>query len=297
MEQANKQEFRSKDWSAKKTFSGLGLRLLVAVLGIPALLAAVWIGGYWLLALVAILSLLGMKEFYHLAQVKGYAPLSWWGYAIGLSVILAVFFGHHYLWGLSVILLLLMFFSIVIRAKVDTAIMSLSSTVFGLIYVSLLLSHMILLRYISDPVMLFDEVYDPVGSKLIVLTFALIWIGDTGAYFTGMAFGKRPLAPKISPKKSMEGLAGGALFTLAAAFLIARFWIWELSAWQALAIGLGVVIFGTLGDLFESLLKRDAGVKDSGSLLPGHGGVLDRFDSMMFALPFVYWFCRIFVLG
>jgi phosphatidate cytidylyltransferase len=155
------------------------------------------------------------------------------------------------------------------------------------VYVAGLLGHLLLLRGLDDVL----------GFKLAVLTMALIWIGDTGAYFVGMALGKRPLAPKISPKKSMEGLAGGALFTLAAAFLIARFWIWELSAWQALAIGLGVVIFGTLGDLFESLIKRDAGVKDSGSLLPGHGGVLDRFDSMMFALPFVYWFYRIFVIG
>ena len=145
--------------------------------------------------------------------------------------------------------------------------------------------------------MLFDKTYGPLGFKLLVLTFALVWIGDTGAYFTGMAFGKRPLAPKISPKKSMEGLAGGALVTLAAAFLISRYWIWELELWQAIVIGLGIIIFGTLGDLFESLLKRDAEVKDSGNLLPGHGGILDRFDSMMFALPFVYWFCRIFVIG
>ena len=286
MEQANKHEFRSKDRSAKKIFSGLGLRLLVAVLGIPALLAAVFYGGWWLGAAVLVLSLLGLWEFYGLSRAKGLKPLTAWGLAGG-ALLWYCFFNPTFIAAGALTLWLLLLFSwMVVKGGVDGSLVRAGTTVFGVVYVAGLLGHLLLLRGLDDVL----------GFKLAVLTMTLIWIGDTGAYFTGMAFGKRPLAPKISPKKSIEGLAGGALFTLAAAFLIARYWIWELSAWQALVIGLGVVIFGTLGDLFESLLKRDAGVKDSGNLVPGHGGVLDRFDSMMFALPFVYWFCRIFVL-
>jgi len=287
MEQANKQEFRPKDRSAKKIFSGLGLRLLVAVLGIPALLAAVFYGGWWLGAAVLALSLLGLWEFYWLAFARGIKPLTTWG-IIGGALLWYCFFNPAVASAGAMVLWLLLLLSwLVIRSEVEHSLARAGTTVLGVIYTAGLLGHLLLIRNI-------DGIF---GFKLAVLTMALIWIGDTGAYFTGMAFGKRPLASKISPKKSIEGLAGGALFTLSAAFVISRYWIWELELWQALVIGLGVVIFGTLGDLFESLLKRDAGVKDSGNLLPGHGGVLDRFDSMMFALPFVYWFCRIFVLG
>ena len=285
MEQANKQEFRSKDRSIKKIFSGLGLRSLVAILGIPALLAAVYYGGWWLGAAVLALSLLGLWEFYGLSRAKGLKPLTGWGLAGG-TLLWYCFINPSYMAAGALTLWLLLFFSwMVVKGEVDGSLVRTGTTVFGVVYVVGLLGHLLLLRNL-------DYV---LGFKMAALTMALIWIGDTGAYFTGMAFGKRPLSPKVSPKKSMEGLAGGALVTLAAALLIARYWIWELYVWQALAIGLGVVVFGTLGDLFESLLKRDAGVKDSGNLLPGHGGVLDRFDSMMFALPFVYWFCRIFV--
>ncbi|MDP2807252.1 MAG: phosphatidate cytidylyltransferase [bacterium] len=286
MEQANKQEFRPKDRNVKKIFSGLGIRSLVAVLGIPALLAAVYYGGWWLGAAVLALSLLGLREFYGLSRAKGLKPLTAWGLAGGALLWYCFLNPSSAATGAFTLWLLLLFSWMVVKGEVDGSLARAGATVFGVIYVAGLLGHLLLLRDL-------DDVF---GFKLAALTMSLIWIGDTGAYFTGMAFGKRPLAPKISPKKSIEGLAGGALVTLAAAFLIARYWIWELSIWQALVIGLGVVIFGTLGDLFESLLKRDAGVKDSGNLLPGHGGVLDRFDSMMFALPFVYWFCRIFVL-
>lgn len=287
MEQANKQEFRPKDRNAKKLFSGLGVRALVAVVGIPALLASVYFGGWWLGAVVLALSLLGLGEFYGLSRARGLKPLTAWGLAGGVFLCYCFFNPSATAAGALALWLLLAFSWMVVKGGVDDSLVRAGATVFGVVYVAGLLGHLLLLRNLDDVL----------GFKLAVLTMSLIWIGDTGAYFAGMAFGKRPLAPRISPKKSIEGLAGGALVTLAAAFLISRYWIWELELWQALVIGLGIIIFGTLGDLFESLLKRDAGVKDSGNLLPGHGGVLDRFDSMMFALPFVYWFCRIFVLG
>lgn len=286
MEQSNKQEFRPKDRSMKKIFSGLGLRVLVAVLGIPVLIGALYYNGWWLGAVVLALSLLGLWEFYGLALVKGIKPLTVWG-MIGGALLWYCFFNlKAAAIGAMVLWLLLLLSWLVIRSEVEHSLARAGTTVLGVIYTAGLLGHLLLIRNIDGIL----------GFKLAVLTMVLIWIGDTGAYFTGMLFGKKPLAPKISPKKSIEGLAGGALFILAAAFMIARYWMWELTTWQALAIGLGVTLFGTLGDLFESMLKRDAGIKDSGNLLPGHGGILDRFDSMMFALPFVYWFCRIFVL-
>lgn len=270
----------------KKIFSGLGLRVLVAVLGIPVLLGALYYGGWWLGGVVLALSLLGLWEFYGLALARGIKPLTIWGMIGGALLWYCFFNPAASAAGAMVLWLLLLLSWLVLRSEVEHSLARAGTTVLGVIYTAGLLGHLLLLRNI-------DGIF---GFKLAVLTMVLIWIGDTGAYFTGMVLGKNPLAPKISPKKSIEGLIGGALFTVAAAILISRYWIWELAPWQAWVIGLGVAFFGTLGDLFESMLKRDAGIKDSGNLLPGHGGVLDRFDSMMFALPFVYWFCRIFVL-
>jgi len=287
MEQSNKQEFRPRDRSFKKTFSGMGVRSIVVILGIPALLAAVYYGGWWLGTAVLALSLMGLWEFYRLALVKGLKPLTVWGLAGAVLLWYCILAPSVPAAGAMALWLLLLLSWLVVKGEVEGSLARAGATVFGVIYLAGLLGHLLLLRGLGDII----------GFKLAVLTMSLIWIGDTGAYFTGMAFGKRPLAPKISPKKSVEGLAGGALVTIAASLLMAHYWITELNLWQALAVGLGVTFFGTIGDLFESLLKRDAGVKDSGNLLPGHGGVLDRFDSMMFALPFVYWFCRIFVRG
>ena len=125
------------------------------------------------------------------------------------------------------------------------------------------------------------------GSKLVIAVIACIWINDIFAYLFGSQFGKHRLFERISPKKSWEGSIGGLVFTLLAAYLLSYFSNW-ISLKDAMAIATIVVIFGSLGDLIESMLKRQANVKDSGKILPGHGGVLDRFDATFFAVPFVF---------
>jgi len=129
--------------------------------------------------------------------------------------------------------------------------------------------------------------WDSVSAYQFILPlsiFAFNWVNDTGAYCTGMLLGKHPLFKRISPKKSWEGSIGGAVFSIAAAFALAHFFpILSTAAWVGL--GLTVVVFGTWGDLTESLMKRYLGIKDSGNILPGHGGMLDRFDSAIMAIP------------
>ena len=125
------------------------------------------------------------------------------------------------------------------------------------------------------------------GSGLIVLVFCLLWANDVFAYLTGKMLGKHKLFSRISPGKTIEGSLGGLVFTVVAMMVFAHY-----AAWLPISKGIGmaaiVVIFGTLGDLCESMLKRQAGVKDSGKLIPGHGGILDRFDSVMFSVPFIF---------
>ena len=129
--------------------------------------------------------------------------------------------------------------------------------------------------------------WDSVSEYQFILPlsiFAFNWINDTGAYCTGMLLGKHPLFKRISPKKSWEGSIGGAVFSMAGAFALAHFFpIMSTAAW--VGMGLTVVVFGTWGDLTESLMKRHLGIKDSGNILPGHGGMLDRFDSAIMAIP------------
>lgn len=153
------------------------------------------------------------------------------------------------------------------------------------------------LVYVSVPILLLIMCYQ-INSYLPVTIIALIWINDTMAYIVGSFIGRTPFS-KISPKKTWEGTGGGVLLTIGCAIaaeyvLKSRFGVqlWPLSTWIAFAVIVGV--FGTMGDLFESKLKRMAGVKDSGSIMPGHGGALDRFDSLLGTLPIVYFYCEIF---
>jgi len=286
-DQNNSEEFRPRDRSFKSRFSTLGVRFLVALLGIPLMLGMSYLGGLWLAGLVAALSFLGLWEFYGLAKAKGLHPLAWWGLAGGMILVAFLSLRWPPLLALLVLWFLLIMSRMVFRDEVEEAISRIGITIMGVLYIPFLFGHMLLMR--SD--------FDFTGYKLLFFSMALVWLCDTGAYFAGMMLGKHPLAPHISPKKSIEGLAGGLIVTVVAAVLLQRWWLWEISVIDSLIIAAGVVVLGTLGDLVESLFKRDASVKDAGNLLPGHGGILDRFDSMLFVIPFVYWYFRLFVIG
>lgn len=151
--------------------------------------------------------------------------------------------------------------------------------------------YLISLFYISIPLSLinFIELFNAESEINILLlsTFVIIWINDTFAYFTGSILGKHKLNTEISPKKTWEGSIGGLLFSLSGALAIAQFYD-VMNSWQWVGFALVLVVTGTLGDLFESTLKRRAGLKESGNLIPGHGGILDRIDSILLAIPFVF---------
>jgi len=156
--------------------------------------------------------------------------------------------------------------------------MKIALLLLGVLYVGLLLGHFILTRAL------------PSGEWLIFFVISVTWAGDTGAFYAGRTFGRRKLAPRISPNKTVEGLVGGLALSVLAAF-IARYWfVPSFSPADCVALGLLLSLAGMLGDLTESAFKRSAGVKDSGSLIPGHGGMLDRIDSLLFAAPTFYYY-------
>ena len=140
---------------------------------------------------------------------------------------------------------------------------------------------------LSLPCALMVLMHQLFSPKVVLLVFVLLWANDTFAYLTGRLLGKHKLFERISPGKTIEGSIGGLVFTMVGVILLSRYASW-LPMTEAVGMGLIAVVFGTLGDLCESMLKRQAGVKDSGKLIPGHGGILDRFDSVLFAVPFVF---------
>jgi phosphatidate cytidylyltransferase len=151
----------------------------------------------------------------------------------------------------------------------------------GAVYPGLLLSALVRLRQLDR------------GEWWIILALTVTWLNDTSAYFAGRAFGKHKLYERISPSKTWEGAIGGALGSIAGALVVQHFWIPQLPAWGAAVIGAGAAVLGPVGDLSESMLKRSFGAKDSGRLLPGHGGILDRIDALLFNAPFVLLCARL----
>ncbi len=157
-------------------------------------------------------------------------------------------------------------------------VQQLALLLFGFIYVPLLLGHLVLLRAL------------PFGREWIYLVLLIVMASDTGAYFSGISLGRHKLYPAISPNKSVEGSIGGLLGGLAAAFIARYTFFSALGAVDCLLLGLGLGAMSQLGDLFESMVKRACGVKDSGALFPGHGGILDRLDSLLFAFPLAFYY-------
>ncbi len=153
---------------------------------------------------------------------------------------------------------------------------------FGIVYIALLSSFLLLLRAL------------PSGSSLILFLLLVTWAGDIGAYLTGRALGSHLLCPRVSPGKTVEGSCGGMVFSLAVALACQMTFLKHISVPHCLVMAIGINILNQLGDLSESVIKRACSVKDSGTILPGHGGLLDRIDSLLFAAPFLYYYIRLF---
>ena len=264
----------------------LHLRILSAVIGIPLILGLVYLGDIFYALFVLLLANLGMHEYMLMLKNRGDHLPVLLGY-LGVSVIVAAIYLTPLL-GLDLvypaIIAIIMTLSLTVLIYFEKTDFIESALIFwGMIYLGGLCGYLIMLRHL------------PEGLILTYLLFVGAWSNDTLAYFTGIKWGKRRLAPTISPQKSVEGALCGIAGTALLFFALAHFfpdWIGLTRAGSAM-LGLVVAIFGQLGDLVESAMKRKFGVKDTGSLIPGHGGVLDRFDSLLFAAPVLYYYVQL----
>ena len=239
---------------------------------------------------IFILMIIGLKEFYHLSHLHNIQPDRYSGYAVAsvifiISVLNALEFVSPWALAAFVPLVFVFFLAEMFRDR-PNSIMNLAFSIFPVAYISIPFS---ILIYLMSPVVTLQNPY----WHLPLAYFIILWSHDTFAYLTGIVVGKNKMFEKISPKKTWEGTAGGTLFGIGAAYLISLY-MPELSTWQWLLSALIISVTGTLGDLSESLLKRSFHVKDSGTVFPGHGGVLDRFDAVMFSAPSL--FCYLLIL-
>ena len=254
----------------------LALRVLSAVLGVPLILLAIWAGGIPLLALTGILLVLGLLELTRMLRKMKIRPSGSLSILGGLILLAGTYIFNGEQAGILVALVLLINLLGIVFLHRYFSPLDAAVTVFCTLYVGLII-YIYLLRTI------------PEGMVWLFFLLACTWASDTMAYFTGRRLGRRPLAPALSPGKTVEGALGGVLGSVAAALIIVQ--IYPQLPWLHLAgLGLLVGMVGQVGDLVESAFKRQTGVKDAGSLIPGHGGILDRFDSMLLTAPLVYYY-------
>ncbi|WP_245692281.1 phosphatidate cytidylyltransferase [Sporomusa acidovorans] len=270
------------------------MRILTAAIGIPIAIVVINYG-FWLFAItVILLALVAWHEFFKMMQAKDIKIQ----YSVGLVGILltlsCAWLGNAQELLMVLMLILLVGLSQAIISHDKFGVTETAFTIFGTIYISLPFSHLILLRFTDQADYIFTVFGGlPAGAAYLWLAFVGTWASDTLAYFAGSIFGRHKLCPAISPGKTYEGALGGLIGSIAGVALM---------GWQLLGLPLGhmailgllIGVFAPLGDLAESVLKRFTGVKDSGNILPGHGGILDRFDAVMFSVPVVYYYIKAF---
>jgi len=278
---------------AKRSGWSLPLRVASGVLFVPLLIVLARAGGAAFVGLVLLQAALATAEFHRLLEARGIRPNRLLGQLATFGVVLAAFRPHFAPIDLAGTLALLLLLALGLRRPRTAVVDGMAGTLFGVAYVGWLSAHFVLLRELPWQV----GVEYPQGASFVLLAFLLTWGCDTAAFLVGRTFGRRRPWSWISPKKSLEGSMAGFVAAIVLAF-VARAWFAPyLRIGDAIALGVLVGLFGQVGDLVESLLKREAQAGDSSDLIPGHGGVLDRFDSLYFAAPVVYYYLRSVVFG
>ncbi len=276
-------------------------RVAVAVVAIPVVVGIIWLGGWTLAATLAVLGVLGAREIYDFGRRQGIEPLERTGWLAAAGIPLLAYWakGSETHWAEPALYLgaVWLMFTLAIamqrRGPSGRPLTSVSITMFGCLYASGMLAFLIAIRHGSG------AATRPLAYVLLTLfPLVITWICDTAAMAVGTAVGGPKLAPVLSPKKTRAGAVGGTLAGVITALALGKLVLnpqgWSFTPGQLLLFGLAVSIVGQIGDVAESLFKREAGLKDSSTLIPGHGGVLDRLDSLYFVIPTAAGLYRMF---
>lgn len=278
-------------------FKTLLTRTLTAAVFVAVLLSCICYNYLSFTFLFLVVSVWGLHEFFKIAEKLGahpYKVISFITAIVLYSSVLLLNIGFRYsnmVFSISIGLAFLIFLS-ALFSKHEKPIQDLAYSILGIVYCVVPFFILNYLVCLGEEGSFGIPMYK---THFILGMILLIWASDSFAYLVGSMIGKRKLFERISPGKTWEGTIGGGVLTMASSYIIAG-WFPEIQFTHWFVISILVVVFGTLGDLFESMLKRQAGIKDSGSIMPGHGGILDRFDSLIFVTPFVYLYLS-WVLG
>jgi phosphatidate cytidylyltransferase len=278
----------------------LAVKFATGFVAIPILLVLLYLGGWPLFAVALIVMLVGLHEFYSALLPRGIIPVQEVGWLGAIGILAATQWAPRdwrsgivtgCMAGVVFMALIAQFW----RRRGTSVIANAGATVFGVVYVALLFSYFLRLRLLplhSLPSIEPGSILDEMGA--VVLVLAAVWMMDTLANVVGRYFGTRKPWPKISPNKTWEGSLAGLLASMVTTLLLGQ--VCHIPALHLLVLGIGLGAIGQIGDFCESLLKRDLGLKDFGAIIPGHGGVLDRFDSLLFAMPAAYYYLTLVVL-
>ncbi len=292
-------------------------RAWVAVVGLGLLFLVGWLGGWWFWIVFTALAIVALSEYYSALQTRGIRPNVFLGWFCSIVILLATQLdsGSHSLMGqvepvnalgstanaMQYITLILFFcvagtlvcqFS---RKPDQSAVVNSATTVFGVAYIGLMISFIIRMRFVDIPWLTGTEAGE-LASRMggVLLGSVPTWMCDTAAFFVGNLAGRTKLAPLVSPGKTVEGAVAGFAFAVIGAIALGTWWM-GMPLVHSLVLGAILGIVGQVGDLAKSVLKRDMGIKDFGSLFGEHGGMLDRFDAVMFNMPIIYWYCWFFL--
>ncbi len=270
-------------------YSNLKQRIIAALVGAMVIVASIYYSQWSFFAVFFLISAITQLEFYKLVGLDGMLPLKTFGtfcgsliylisFLVAADMLEAKYYYAIFPAGACVYMIYLY------RKKVAKPFRGIAFTFLGIIYVSIPFS-------LINVIAFHPGAY---SGELIIGSMLILWASDTGAYFAGVRFGKRKLFERVSPKKSWEGSLGGLLLALIMTYGVAQLSN-ALLVWQWMVVGIIIVVVGTYGDLVESLFKRSIEIKDSGRLIPGHGGFLDRFDGLLLSAPFITAFLKIFL--
>lgn len=272
-------------------FKGLNknaTRMLTGFIMGSIAMVCIMLGGIALLGLLAVVIFFASKEYVKILEHKGFYPSLKIMLASEALLAIITYFDRTEYVALALTLCTFAAFLWVLFRGRQPYIANVSTTILGFVYCGYFPLHLQLLRDISS------EQYND-GLGFVVMMFTAILLTDVGCYYAGTRFGKHKLAPVISPNKTIEGSVGGAICAVTGALIVGYFI--GLEWYLSVIAGLICTVFAQIGDLCESLIKRDAGVKDSGNSLPGHGGFLDRTDSFVFTIPVMFYFCKYFIFS